>query len=113
MLAAYYMLCSINWLSRLLISKASATSSKGFDISRPAVGSYTCTVPSKEPQEDCRPPALLAEELRVASTEAFLQSRRLTDIGVEQTLAALEPYNEYLLNAAPDDPRARITQNGL
>jgi len=32
---------------------------------------------------------------------------------VEQTLAALQPYNEYLLNAAPDDPRARITQNGL
>ena len=32
---------------------------------------------------------------------------------VEHTLAALEPYNEYLLNAAPDDPRARITQNGL
>jgi tetratricopeptide (TPR) repeat protein len=32
---------------------------------------------------------------------------------VEQMLAALEPHNEYLLNAAPDDPRARITQNGL
>ena len=32
---------------------------------------------------------------------------------VEQALAALEPYNEYLLNAAPDDPPARITRNEL